>query len=135
MLTKKVSIKNPMVSSLEGKRIRLEAGVDILERKRIKEAIKRYKDRFLKRVYTQREIKSFPEKKEIYYSINFSLKEAFWKTLPEEKQKTTYFDDIEIIWKREKPEIFLFREKTKNVEISFYFNKNFVVSSVIRECD
>jgi len=79
------------------------AGIDILERARIRKAITDYGERFVRKIFTKREIKNFPENRELYYSIGFSLKEAFWKTLPSDIQKKTYFDDIEIIWKRKKP--------------------------------
>ncbi|MCX7705942.1 MAG: 4'-phosphopantetheinyl transferase superfamily protein [bacterium] len=124
-----------MVSSSAGKKTRIEAGIDILERTRIKKAIKKYGDRFVNRIFTTREIRNFPEKKEIYYSIGFSLKEAFWKTLAPQIQKRIYFDDIEIIWKKQKPEIFLSGRKTNNLEVSLFYNRKLVICSILRHTE
>ncbi|MGB9643459.1 MAG: holo-ACP synthase [Candidatus Ratteibacteria bacterium] len=130
MQTKKVSIRSPEELSSAGNII--EAGVDILERARIKMALKRYGERFLKKIYTERERKSFPEEKEIYFSIGFSMKEAFWKTLPADIQEKTYFDDIEILWNGNKLEIFLSGKRVENVYLSYAFNKKNVLTTVIR---
>ncbi|HON05475.1 MAG TPA: 4'-phosphopantetheinyl transferase superfamily protein [Candidatus Ratteibacteria bacterium] len=132
MLTKKVSTKNLKELSSVSKKTSTELGVDILERKRIEKVLSKHPVRFIQRVYTIREIKSFPENKEIYYSIGFSLKEAIWKTLPPSTQKRAYFGDIEIIWNKGKTEIFLFGKKTKNLLVSFSFDKKYVLSSAIR---
>ncbi|MCM8821765.1 MAG: 4'-phosphopantetheinyl transferase superfamily protein [Candidatus Omnitrophica bacterium] len=112
---------------------KIEAGIDILERERIKKAIISYGNSFLKRIFTQQEISSFPEKKELYFSIGFSLKEAFWKTLPSRIQKKTYFDDIEVIWKNNNPEIFLSGKKAKNIHTSLFFDEKVVMTSVMRQ--
>ncbi|MCM8788590.1 MAG: 4'-phosphopantetheinyl transferase superfamily protein [Candidatus Omnitrophica bacterium] len=114
-------------------KIKIEAGIDILERERIKNAIITYGDRFLKRIFTQREIASFPEKKELYFSIGFSLKEAFWKTLPTKLQKKTYFNDIEIVWRNGQPQVFLSGKKEENICKSLFFNEKIVMTSVIRQ--
>ncbi|HOK80614.1 MAG TPA: 4'-phosphopantetheinyl transferase superfamily protein [bacterium] len=130
MQTKKVSTKNPGELSLAGRKI--ESGIDVLERARIRMALKRYGERFLKKIYTERERKSFLEEKEIYFSIGFSMKEAFWKTLPADIQGKTYFDDIEILWDGNKLEIFLSGKKVKNAYLSYAFNKKNVLTTVIR---
>lgn len=130
MPIKKENIKSPMASSSASKDI--EVGVDILERKRIRKAILRHPHRFLKKIYTANELENLPENKELYYSIGFSLKEAFWKTLAPNIQKKTYFEDIEIIWNKNNPEIFLSGKKVRNLHISFSFNKKFVLSLVVR---
>ncbi|HPP66748.1 MAG TPA: 4'-phosphopantetheinyl transferase superfamily protein [bacterium] len=110
----------------------IDVGVDIIERKRIKQAILKHPKRFLKKIYTQRELENLPVKNELYHSIGFSLKEAVWKTLPPHTQKKTYFEDIEIIWNKDKPQIFLFGKKAKNFHIDFSFNKKIVITSALR---
>lgn len=132
MQTEKANIKTLMASSSAGNQRFFEAGVDVIERIRIRKAISRYREKFLNKIFTPREIKSFPEEKELYYSIGFSLKEAFWKTLPAQVQKKTYFDDIEIIWKKGKPVIFVSGTVAKNFELSFFYSKKLVISCVIR---
>jgi holo-[acyl-carrier protein] synthase len=59
-------------------------GIDIIEVSRIKEAIENYGERFLKRVFTENEIKyceEFKENKYVHYSARFSAKEAFSKAI------------------------------------------------------
>ncbi|HXK45202.1 MAG TPA: 4'-phosphopantetheinyl transferase superfamily protein [bacterium] len=107
-------------------------GIDILERARINIALRRHGQRFLKKIYTQRERKSFPEEKEIYFSIGFSMKETFWKTLPENIQKKTYFNDIEILWDGDNLELFHSGKKVRNVHYSYAFNEKYVLTTVVR---
>lgn len=132
MQIKKGNIKKQMASCSVDKRAGIKAGIDILERSRIGNAINKYGDRFVNKIFTKREIKSFPAEKELYYSIGFSLKEAFWKTLPEQFQKKTYFDDIEIIWKNKKPEILLNGKQTRSLNVSFFYDRKIVLCYVIR---
>ncbi len=132
MQTRKENIKGRRVLSSAGDKAIIELGVDILERKRIKKAISRHSDRFLKKIYTPNELKKFPENKELYYSIGFSLKEAFWKTLHPDIQKKTYFGDIEIIWNKKNPEIFLSGKKVRCLQVSYFFNKKLVLGLVVR---
>jgi len=132
MQIKKESIRNRKASSSADKCSGFAAGIDILDRERIKKAIEEYGDKFLKRIYTSRELENFPEKNELYYSISFSLKEAFWKTLPEKIQKNVYFNDIEVIWENKNFEIYLKGKKTKNFQVSYCFNDKIVMATVIR---
>ena len=132
MQTKKASIRNLMASFSVNRCSGFSAGIDILDRERIRKAIDDHGDRFLKKIYTSRELENFPEKDELYYSIVFSLKEAFWKTLPEKIQKDVYFNDIEVIWKNKNFEIYLKGEKTKNFQVSYAFNDKIVMTTVIR---
>ncbi len=131
MRIKKGNTRNHRVSS-SADDCQVVAGIDILERARIRKAITDYGERFVKKIFTKREIKNFPENRELYYSIGFSLKEAFWKTLPSDIQKKTYFDDIEIIWKRKKPEIFLSGIKAKNTDVSCIYSRKLILSYIIR---
>lgn len=59
-------------------------GIDIIEVERIKKAIESYGERFLKRVFTKREIdycEQFKENKYVHYAVRFSAKEAFSKAI------------------------------------------------------
>ena|SRR6056297_1541974 len=58
-----------------------KSGVDIVEIKRIKNAIKRYGNKFLKRVYSKEEIKYCQNRNNPYpsYAVRFAAKEAFIK--------------------------------------------------------
>ncbi|MEJ5286824.1 MAG: Holo-[acyl-carrier-protein] synthase [Candidatus Kapaibacterium sp.] len=59
-------------------------GIDIIEVDRIKKAIENYGERFLKRVFTEKEIEyceEFKESKWVHYAVRFSAKEAFSKAI------------------------------------------------------
>ena len=58
-------------------------GVDIVEVARIEEAIKRFEDRFLKKIYTDTEIKYCNTGKVAFqhFAGKFAAKEAIYKTL------------------------------------------------------
>jgi len=59
-------------------------GVDIIEVSRIQEAIEKYADKFLNRIYTKEEqdyCNEFKDKKYIHYAARFAVKEAFSKAI------------------------------------------------------
>jgi len=59
-------------------------GIDIIEVERIKEAIQKFGERFLKRIYTQTEIdycETFNDTKYVHYAARFAAKEAFSKAI------------------------------------------------------
>lgn len=59
-------------------------GTDIIEVERIKEAIVKYEDRFLKRIFTPTEIEYceiFKENKFLHYAARFAVKESFSKAI------------------------------------------------------
>ncbi len=59
-------------------------GVDIIEVDRIREAIEKYGERFLKRVFTPIEInycEEFKDTKFVHYTARFAAKEAFSKAI------------------------------------------------------
>ena len=58
-------------------------GIDLIEVRRISEAIEKYGDRFLKRIYTDVEIHYCPSKKgaALHYAGRFAAKEAAFKAL------------------------------------------------------
>ncbi len=59
-------------------------GTDIIEVERIKSAIEKYGDRFLKRIFTETEIEyceQFNDKKYLHYAARFAVKESFSKAI------------------------------------------------------
>jgi holo-[acyl-carrier protein] synthase len=59
-------------------------GIDIVEVERIQNAIEKYKDKFLNKIFTQEEIEyseSFKSKKYVHFSARFAVKEAFSKAI------------------------------------------------------
>ncbi|RKY32575.1 MAG: hypothetical protein DRP67_00700 [Candidatus Omnitrophota bacterium] len=101
-------------------------GIDILDLKKFKKVIKRYRERFLKRIFTEKEIEKIP-KKDIFYAVNFSFKESIWKSLPERMQKNTFFKDIEILWENGTPSVRI-KKKQYPISLSFSFSEDFVIT-------
>lgn len=109
----------------------ISAGVDVIEVGRIKKAIERYGEKFLKRIFTGMEMEDCPERdKYIYYTIGFSFKEAVWKALPEKVQNNVYFKDIEILWKNSIPILKTEKFPTGSL-LSFSSCSELVITTVI----
>lgn len=110
----------------------MQTGIDILEINRIKKILKEEKKKniFIKKVFTDNEIKTFPDNKMLYYVLNFSFKESIWKAIPENLQKKTYMKHIEIFWKNNKPELFLLNKKIKNAHLEFIQTKKYIITTV-----
>jgi len=88
--------------------VEIYTGIDIIDVERFKDVLERQGQRFLKRVYTERELDSIPRGKEaLYLCFSFSFKEAAWKALPVCMQKNCYFKNIEILWTGKGPEVLL----------------------------
>jgi len=109
----------------------LSVGIDILEIERVKRVINRFGERFLSRVFTEKERESIPEKNTLlYYALGFSFKESVWKALPEKIQESTYFKDIEIYWSENHPSLQI-KNLSFSYSLSFSVNKEFVVTIAI----
>ncbi len=75
-------------------------GIDIIEVKRIEEAIKKFGDRFLNRVFTKSEIEFAQKKNEgrfQSYAARFAAKEAFSKALGTGLRGKISWQEIEIV--------------------------------------
>lgn len=75
-------------------------GLDIVEKQRIKEAIDRLGERFIRRILTEREISLIPEgetRKIEYISGRFAAKEAFSKAIGTGIGLNLSFHDFEIL--------------------------------------
>jgi len=74
----------------------IKTGIDIIEVKRIQEAIERQGEKFLKRVYTPKEIAYCNNTKKMqyqHYAARFAAKEAIFKAISSKLPK-----EIEDIW-------------------------------------
>jgi holo-[acyl-carrier protein] synthase len=72
-------------------------GTDIIEVERIKEAILKYGDKFLKRIFTQVEIdycELFKDNKYLHYAARFAAKESFSKAIGTGITKGFKFNEI-----------------------------------------
>lgn len=75
-------------------------GADIIEVERIKNAIEKYGDRFLKRIFTETEInycEEYKDKKFLHYAARFAVKEAFSKAIGTGLTQGFKFTEIGII--------------------------------------
>ncbi len=74
-------------------------GIDIVSNERIKKAIEKFGDRFINRVYTQKEIKYCKSKRNIYQclSARWACKEAVIKAFYQEFGILLRFSQIEVL--------------------------------------
>jgi holo-[acyl-carrier protein] synthase len=114
--------------------VEILTGIDIVDIKRFEQTLGRYGQRFTKRVFTEKETASIPDKRRepFYLSVSFSFKEAIWKSLPEEMQKGYYFRDIEILWRRKRPSVVLKgKANPSGLTIHFYTTGGCVVTTAV----
>src|SRR5262244_3096443 len=88
-------------------------GIDVVQNERIRESIQRFGDRFLHRIYTEREIEYCSKcvQPEIHYAARFAAKEAAFKALGTGWAAGVKWKDIEIVRLQSgKPELHLYGE-------------------------
>ena len=112
-------------------------GTDIIEIDRIKESIETLGERFLNRVYTQKEIEYCENKKNQKYqsyAARFAAKEAIFK-----ENKKNLNDKYEIGWKdleilndeQGRPQVKIKGVQKENIDISISHCKNYAVAMVV----
>ncbi|MBF0540540.1 MAG: holo-ACP synthase [Nitrospirae bacterium] len=114
-------------------------GVDIVENKRIQFAVERYGERFLKRVFTDNEIKYCMEKFKSYpcLAARFAAKEAFIKA--SNGLNISHLHDIEVLRNVQgKPSINLLGRAKEfmtfsNIHLSITHEKEYSVAMVVIE--
>jgi holo-[acyl-carrier protein] synthase len=119
--------------------MQIKCGIDIIEISRIKESIEDDTgDKFIKRVYTQKEIEYCESKKNVkyqHYAARFAAKEAFFKAISEcfPKYEITW-QDIEITNDiNGRPKVELLKNAISNIEsidISLSHCKEYAVANV-----
>ncbi|MDD5109154.1 MAG: holo-ACP synthase [Candidatus Omnitrophica bacterium] len=108
-------------------------GVDITEVRRIKQAVQKWGDDFLLRVFTESEIKNAKTKTSFYQHLagRFAAKEAIFKAAGDKKLS---WQDIQIHNDQEGKPICLFLNgsgKNINVQISISHVKTYAVANAI----
>ena len=103
----------------------LGIGIDIVEKKRIKESLK--KKLFIKRIFTKSEIvkSSLIKDKTSYYSKRFSAKEAFSKSIGLGIRDNLNFNDISIINDKLGKPSFVITKKIKRIVKKIFKVKSF----------
>lgn len=80
-------------------------GIDIVKNERIKKAVERFGDKFLYRIYTQKELEYCTQQKSFYecLSARWACKEAVLKTFYQKFGIMLRFSQIEVLGDRGKP--------------------------------
>ena len=119
--------------------MKVTCGVDIIEITRIKECIETLDNKFLNKIYTEKEIEYCESKKKQkyqHYAARFAAKEAFFKAV------SGYLNDkYELSWKdaeikndeQGRPYIKLLKEvkKIDNIDVSISHCKDYAIANVI----
>jgi len=108
-------------------------GVDITEVKRLREAVEKWDDGFLNRVFTSKELENAKTRGSLYQHLagRFAAKEAVFKALGD---KELSWKDVQILNDKDgKPHCIILNKKNKNVEVhvSISHVKNYAVASAI----
>ncbi len=120
--------------------MKVKCGVDIIEIARIQDSIENLGDKFLHRIYTQKEIAYCENKgkaKYEHYAARFAVKEAVFKAVSEVVE-----DKFAISWKdiettndengRPKAEIlFLKANQVENIDVSISHCKDYAIANVV----
>lgn len=117
----------------------ISCGVDIIEIDRIKESIENIGEKFLKRVFTDKEIEyceSIKSQKYQHYAGRFAAKEAAFKAVSKqlEDKYSVCWKDFEVVNdKQGRPQINLLNintEKIESIDISISHCKTYAIANV-----
>lgn len=117
--------------------MKITNGIDIIEIDRIKKNIEEKGDRFLKRIYTENEIKYCESKKNQRfesYAARFAAKESIFKALSLSIKEDYSWRDFEVLndeYGRPKVNLKFKIENIENIEISLSHCKEYAIASVI----
>lgn len=111
-------------------------GIDIIEIERVREAIEKYGERFLNKIFTEKEIRYCRKHKAVRFpelAVRFAAKEAYSKAIG------TGFDGLG--WKeieigndsRGKPLIYLKGKLSRKAHLSLSHSRDYAVASVYVE--
>ncbi|TYB30775.1 MAG: holo-[acyl-carrier-protein] synthase [Candidatus Mcinerneyibacterium aminivorans] len=109
----------------------LSTGIDIIEIERIKKTINRYGNKFLNRIYSEKEIDYCHSKSNPYpsYAVRFAAKEAYIKY--NEGLNGLNFKDIEIRNNQNGKPLLYIKGKKKKCSISLSHSRKNAVAVVI----
>lgn len=109
-------------------------GIDIIEIHRVKNAVKQFRNKFLTRVFTKREIAYCTSKKALKFpelAARFAAKEAYSKAIGT-GIKGIYWKEIEIINnKNGKPNIYVNRKLMKKAMVSLSHSQDYATAVVM----
>ena len=118
-------------------------GVDLVDVQRFESIIYRWKDKFLKRVFTDKEIKYCNNKKNPAqrFATRFAAKEAFIKALFSKTHKGVRFTEIEIDQEEDRPIVNLYgyakdyadKKNIKNTHLMVSHDGEYGIANVVLE--
>lgn len=121
-------------------KLEIKTGTDIIEISRIKKSIEETDNKFIERVFTDKEIEYCESKKTQkyqHYAVRFAAKEAVFKSISD-KLKNKYeieWKDIEILNDLSgRPYVNILNSKIsnlKNIDISLSHCKEYAIASVV----
>ena len=120
--------------------MKVKCGTDIIEIDRIKESIENLGERFLKKVFTQKEIEYCESKKAQkyqHYAARFAAKEAVFKAISESLQDkySLGWNDYEILNNEEgKPIVKIIGldlEKIEDIDLSISHCKQYAMATAV----
>ena len=120
--------------------MKIKCGVDIIEISRVKESIESLGERFINRVFTEKEIEYCESKKMQryqHYAVRFSAKEAIFKAVSDELENKFEINwkDIEILNdEKGRPYVRILNNKIQNIEdidISLSHCKEYAVANAV----
>ncbi len=76
-------------------------GTDLINSERVEKLLNKYGNKFLFKIFSNEEINNskISYNKALYFSKRFAGKEAFWKAISSNNEKTLHFNEIEILSK------------------------------------
>ena len=74
-------------------------GTDLINSERVEKLLNKFGEKFLFKVFSNEEIDNAKNSfnKSLYFSKRFAGKEAFWKAISPNNEKTLHFNEIEIL--------------------------------------
>lgn len=121
--------------------MKVECGIDIIEVKRIEDAIESLNDKFLNKVYTPKEIEYCDSKNKMkyqHYAARFAAKEAIFKAISK-KVKDKYeltWTNVEIVNdKQGKPEVYFINtsinSEIESIDVSLSHIKDYAIANCV----
>lgn len=118
------------------------SGIDIVEVYRMRDAVKKWGDSFLKKIFTDREIAYSNSKKFAcqHFAARFAAKEAVVKAFGEPKKYPIKWTEVEVLNDKEGKPVIIFHKdalklkdlkKINSVILSMSHSKNYAVANVI----
>jgi holo-[acyl-carrier protein] synthase len=122
--------------------MKISSGVDLIEVNRVSEAINKWKDRFLRRLFTDSEIRYSAGKKfyNQHLAARFAAKEAVLKAFGIGWSRFVKWKDVEILNKKNgKPQIRLHgylktlkkEKKIKDIAVSISHTKDYAIANCV----